>query len=379
MAANNWNHIAVVARPGQVALYLDGAAYSTLTASVPALNGTARLGGDTAPAAAALATPAAGPAAVPAVDGTTQAAEAAPIMAAMTGFLGDIDELQISKVARPAGFIKFAAISQGTDPAKLLAFSADEETASWLTGHFAIILKSVTIDGWVVIALLMVMSVLSWFVMYERVAYMKRQTRANDRFMTRFRQLSANLTAIDRSEDAVLGSKLSPEEAKLVRASSLYRIYHVGAEQISQRMGNGDTAFRLTAPSLAAIRAALDSTYIRESQMLSRMMVVLTIAISGGPFLGLLGTVVGVMITFAAIAESGDVNVAAIAPGIAAALVATVAGLVVAIPALFAYNYLVTRIGELTSDMQVFIDEFVTKMAEFYSTDATADHRQAAE
>ncbi|MDB5716497.1 MAG: hypothetical protein JWO15_3894, partial [Sphingomonadales bacterium] len=106
---------------------------------------------------------------------------------------------------------------------------------------------------------------------------------------------------------------------------------------------------------------------------------VLTIAISGGPFLGLLGTVVGVMITFAAIAASGDVNVTAIAPGIAAALVATVAGLVVAIPALFAYNYLVTRIGELTSDMQVFIDEFVTKMAEFYSTDLPVEHRQAAE
>ena len=55
-------------------------------------------------------------------------------------------------------------------------------------------------------------------------------------------------------------------------------------------------------------------------QRLNRLMVVLTIAISGGPFLGLLGTVVGVMITFAAIAASGDVNVNAIAPGIAAAL-----------------------------------------------------------
>ena len=73
-------------------------------------------------------------------------------------------------------------------------------------------------------------------------------------------------------------------------------------------------------------------------------MVILTIAISGGPFLGLLGTVVGVMITFAAIAASGDVNVNAIAPGIAAARVATVAGLFVAIPALFGYNYLISRI-----------------------------------
>lgn len=75
------------------------------------------------------------------------------------------------------------------------------------------------------------------------------------------------------------------------------------------------------------------------------------------------------MITFAAIAASGDVNVNAIAPGIAAALVATVAGLGVAIPALFGYNYLISRIKDLTSDIQVFVDEFVTKMAEFYSAD----------
>ena len=97
------------------------------------------------------------------------------------------------------------------------------------------------------------------------------------------------------------------------------------------------------------------------------MMVLLTICIAGGPFLGLLGTVVGVMITFAAIAAAGDVNVNAIAPGIAAALVATVAGLTVAIPALFGYNYLTSKIGELTSDMQVFIDELVTRIAENHS------------
>jgi len=72
------------------------------------------------------------------------------------------------------------------------------------------------------------------------------------------------------------------------------------------------------------------------------------------------------MITFAAVAQAGDVNVNAIAPGIAAALLATVAGLAVAIPALFGYNYLLTRIKNATSDMHIFIDEFVTKLAEFY-------------
>jgi biopolymer transport protein ExbB len=92
----------------------------------------------------------------------------------------------------------------------------------------------------------------------------------------------------------------------------------------------------------------------------------LTICISGGPFLGLLGTVVGVMITFAAVAAAGEVNVNAIAPGIAAALLATVAGLAVAIPALFGYNYILSRVKDAKDDMHIFIDEFVTRMAEFY-------------
>jgi biopolymer transport protein ExbB len=92
--------------------------------------------------------------------------------------------------------------------------------------------------------------------------------------------------------------------------------------------------------------------------------VLLTIAISGGPFIGLLGTVIGVMITFAAIAAAGDVNVNAIAPGIAAALMATVAGLLVAIPALFGYNYLSSRNADIAAKMQVFADQFITRLAE---------------
>src|SRR5262249_27978936 len=155
-----------------------------------------------------------------------------------------------------------------------------------------------------------------------------------------------------------------------------------GAAEIRRRLANRRPgAPALSAASIAAIRAALDSGVVKEMQRLNRLMVILTIAISGGPFLGLLGTVVGVMITFAAIASSGDVNVNAIAPGIAAALVATVAGLGVAIPALFGYNYLVSKIRDLTSEIQVFVDEFVPKMAEFYSADRPdpIEHRMAAE
>ena len=148
--------------------------------------------------------------------------------------------------------------------------------------------------------------------------------------------------------------------------ASLYRIYHAGIQEVKKRVGERTDAI-LSSQALDAIRATLDATLVRENQKLNSLMVLLTIAISGGPFLGLLGTVVGVMITFAAIAATGDVNVAAIAPGIAAALVATVAGLAVAIPALFGYNYIGSRIKSVSADMHVFVDEYIARIAETYS------------
>ena len=129
----------------------------------------------------------------------------------------------------------------------------------------------------------------------------------------------------------------------------------------------GARAGTLSAQSIEAIRATMDASLVRMTQQLGAQMVWLTICIAGGPFLGLLGAVVGVMITFAAIAASGEVNINAIAPGTAAALVATVAGLGVAIPCLFGYNYLNSRIKNIVADMRVFVDEFVTRIAETYS------------
>jgi biopolymer transport protein ExbB len=123
---------------------------------------------------------------------------------------------------------------------------------------------------------------------------------------------------------------------------------------------------------MQAIKAALDSGMTHESHNMTNGLILLTISIAGGPYIGLLGTVVGVMITFAEIAKSGEVEVAAIAPGIASALLATTVGLIVAIPALFNYSYLNTRIKVLLSSMSVFIDEFVTKTAEIYPEDPSA-------
>jgi biopolymer transport protein ExbB len=158
---------------------------------------------------------------------------------------------------------------------------------------------------------------------------------------------------------------LSIDEAPALRDSSLFRLYRAGVRELDKReVGRQNVS--LSGASLDAVKAAVDADMVRETHKLNARMVLLTIAISGGPFLGLLGTVVGVMITFAAIAAAGDVNVNAIAPGIAAALLATVAGLGVAIPALFGYNWLASRIKNISADMQIFVDEFITRVAERY-------------
>ena len=202
--------------------------------------------------------------------------------------------------------------------------------------------------------------------------FLGRVGRGNELFLKEWRHVASDLSVLDQgdSEQAKsFGGRVDARGLRVMRDSPIFRIYHIGVEEIHHRLAadKSDGAKKaLSARSIQAIRSSLDGGLVRETHRLNRSMVLLTIAISGGPFLGLLGTVVGVMITFASVAQAGEVNVNAIAPGIAAALAATVAGLAVAIPALFGYNYLLTRIKAEGSDMHVFVDEFVTKLAEFY-------------
>jgi biopolymer transport protein ExbB len=260
----------------------------------------------------------------------------------------------------------------------------DEEAAGWFSGgYFGVILRSVTLDGWVVIGLLAIMAVISWFVMVDRVSYLNRVVKGNRLFLKHFREAATDLEGLlqlDAQEtDGTLGGQVAAKDHKTVHAAPLYRLFAAAAQEIRRRFSGNGGHRALSPHAIESIRAVLDSGFVQETQRLNRLMVMLTIAISGGPFLGLLGTVVGVMITFAAIAASGDVNVNAIAPGIAAALVATVAGLGVAIPSLFGYNYLTIRIKDVTSEMQVFVDELITRIAESYDKRPDEPARQAAE
>lgn len=346
--AGKWHHLAVVTSAEGVSLHLDGVKVAANTAAAPALKSKATLAGDT--------------------------------VAGAVGFAGEIDELSIATAARSAEAIAFAAKNEGTDGATSVTVGAAEagEGASAgggeeHAGYFKVILDSLTLDGWIVIGILGVMAAASWVLMITKVGYLNTGAKGNKVFMRGWSKLSRNLHAIDggdHSKVESLGDNLTPGEQRVVKKSPIYRIFAVGAEEIRTRMTAEGSTKVLTAESIEAVRARLDGAMVRETQKLDKLMVILTISISGGPFLGLLGTVVGVMITFAAVAMAGEVNVNAIAPGISAALLATVAGLAVAIPALFGYNYILGRIKDIKADVQVFIDEFITSMAEFYQPGA---------
>lgn len=315
-----WVHLGVTVGSGQLTLYVNGvqAAQATLQAAPPAIEGPVRLG---------------------------------------EGFAGLLDELQLATQLRSAEWMRFTRAAQGAD-AQLVASLlqregqvADADKEGGHGGYIGILVKNLTVDAWVVIVICGLMLVLSIWVMAVKAVLVQRLDRSNRAFLQAFRAAT---------------DPISSAGAQTHAASSLARLYDAGVVQLRKR-GVGDKGSPpLSGASLDAVKAAVDADLVRENQRMNSLMVLLTIAISGGPFLGLLGTVVGVMITFAAIAAAGDVNVNAIAPGIAAALLATVAGLAVAIPALFGYNYLASRMKNISADMQIFVDEFVTRVAESY-------------
>jgi biopolymer transport protein ExbB len=349
IAMSQWHHMAFTAGSGKLTLYVDGVAVGSAPVTLAEVGGNFTVGA----------------------------------LGGAKFLTGDVDEVQVSKVARTPEWIKAAAASQGMDPTMVLFGADGQREGGGQTSYFATIAKNLTADGWVVIGICMAMLVIALGIMIVKAFSLTRVERANAKFLKEFRRLGAkDATALDEpaAEDADDDLDDAPSMASLANdqhqfgASTLYRLYHHGVREVNKRIAaqsaqsvGAARAYVMSPQSIDAIRAAMDGTMTRMQQTLSSQMVLLTIAISGGPFLGLLGTVIGVMITFAAIALSGDVNVNAIAPGVAAALAATVAGLAVAIPALFGYNWLNTRIKSINADNRVFVDEFVTLLAEQYS------------
>lgn len=298
-----WQHVAVVLNSRNLAVFVDG----QQRVSVPAPN----------------ALPLAGPVNIGAWSDDER------------GFQGALDEIEISSVARSGDWL--LANAQATSPqGRLVVVGSGEEKDKFgaYLGLLGTIVGTVSTDGWVIIGLIALLAVFAFEVSVAKLIMLARADRGDAQFLAP-------------------GATVDPQQH--VAHSPLARI-RAAVEAASAQAGN-------RAGSLDLVRAALARSQVDEAARLNKRMVYLTLAISGGPFLGLLGTVVGVMITFASIAAAGDVNVNTIAPGISAAIATTVAGLVVAIPVLFLYNIIMTRIRDRLTGMEVFGDEMISRVA----------------
>ncbi|WP_085747272.1 DUF2341 domain-containing protein [Pseudomonas sp. R45(2017)] len=319
-----WQHVALTAEGAKVTLYINGREGAALAQAMPAFNSVMAIGADLH-------------------EGPFQP------------FVGAIDELRLSKVARPAPLLLADATSQGAE-SKLVAYGVDEEQSGFGFGSLGFLLNAVPVDAWVIIAVLVLMMFQSWIIMLRKNSTLSRVTAANEDFRVQFAKVGTRLEMF--ADDTQLAQRL--------QHSSLWRLYLVAVKEIRTRREQGADTSSVSAATIEAIRCSMDGVRTRENQQLSSKLSTLSNAIAGGPYIGLLGTVLGIMVVFLGTAMAGDVNINAIAPGMAAALLATAMGLFVAIPALFGYNRLITRNKEVSADMRVFVDEFITRLAEMH-------------
>jgi biopolymer transport protein ExbB/TolQ len=215
--------------------------------------------------------------------------------------------------------------------------------------------QQATPEGKGVIACLFVLSIISWSMMIYKVKQMRRAKKLNQYFSTEFHAQKSVLEIFDRRLQ--------------VEGCPLFMVYQAGCAQLDARLrgpGGERRKQRITLKNMEHVKRSLENAVAQESLKLELGLIWIAVAVSGAPFIGLLGTVWGVMSAFGGIAQQGTATLAAMAPGVAAALITTVAGLLVAIPSMFGYNWLVHNLRVFTVGLDNFAQELVSQMEAEY-------------
>ncbi|MEW6158487.1 MAG: MotA/TolQ/ExbB proton channel family protein [Verrucomicrobiota bacterium] len=208
-----------------------------------------------------------------------------------------------------------------------------------------------TPEGKAIIVILVFFSIFAWSIMASKALQMRKAKKLNRYFDSEFRSQKGVLGIFDRRLQ--------------VDGCPLFAVYQEGSMELDARLKAGPDQARRKNISLKAmehVKRTLERTVSQEALKLESGLILLAIAVSGAPFLGLLGTVWGVMSAFSYVAMEGKADLATMAPGVAAALVTTVAGLLVAIPSMFGYNWLVHNLRVMTVELDNFAQELVSRM-----------------
>ncbi|HWN93674.1 MAG TPA: MotA/TolQ/ExbB proton channel family protein [Methylomirabilota bacterium] len=214
-----------------------------------------------------------------------------------------------------------------------------------------------TLEGKIIIIFLLVFSIFSWSVMVAKAVQMRRAKKLNRLFENEFRAQKHTLDVYDRRVN--------------VEDCPQFVVYQEACKEVDTRLKTpeGGRKSALSIKAIEHIKRTLESAVASQSIKLESGLILLALAVSGAPFLGLLGTVWGVMSAFSLVAMKGSADLATMAPGVAAALITTVAGLLVAIPSMFGYNYLVHTLRVLTVELDNFAQALVSQLETEYLKD----------
>jgi len=204
----------------------------------------------------------------------------------------------------------------------------------------------------VVLAILVILSLLSWMLMVAKWREFKRAEKAGREFMDMFERAHS----VDEAEELALNAPASPQKGVMKRAMRFIQ------ETTPALAATGERRARLSAPQVEALRQVLDSESGAMRDQLGRFVPSLATIGSASPLIGLLGTVLGIIEAFIGIATEGSGNIAAVAPGVAEALIATAAALSVAIPAVFGYNIFAHRLNRIDGELDTFGSELIALM-----------------
>ena len=242
-----------------------------------------------------------------------------------------------------------------------------------------------TKEGFSTVIALLIVSIFSWSVIISKARQLIRARKMAKKFFAEYRSTRDPMDLFRKKKE--------------FDGAPAYELYITGAEEVAyhlknnpvevvrvRSLGSGDGSMghtdvlarsimtKISHSSFESVQAALERAAAAEALALEKGMIILSTAVAGGPFIGLFGTVWGVMETFSGIGQAGAASLTAMAPGVAAALLATVAGLSVAIPSMFAYNYMVTTIRGITQELDGFASEYALQIEHTY-----VDNRPLAE
>ncbi len=225
-----------------------------------------------------------------------------------------------------------------------------------------------TPSGLIICALLVLLSIASWVAMIRKFILLKRARLANATFCSDLRRSPHPLSLFQAGERFL--------------DAPMFHIYHDACRELSFYLLDTDmvdasfsrrlqAAGRITPSEMNAVKETMERAVSESALRLESRLGIVASALSGAPVLGLLGTVWGVMESFSGLSDVADGSgLRALAPGLASAMLTTIAGLIVAIPSMFGYNFLVSRIRLQIARIEHFSADFASILDRHF-----VDHR----